>query len=125
MKNNILKLAFLLFTTITVYAQNTVSVNLLDGEWHAQENDKYETVIGAEVDKNNMDYILKFLTSDTVYFKENGIEATYTFSVANDALTFNGRSFSILKLTNTELNIQEIGTSSETLNFKKFEYEGY
>ena len=125
MKNNILKLVFLLFATITVYAQNTVSVNLLDGEWHAQENGKYETVIGAEVDINNMDYTLKFLTSDTVYFKENGIEATYTFSVANDALTFNGRSFSILKLTNTELNIQEIGTTSETLNFKKFEYEGY
>ena len=124
MKNNILKLAFLLFTTMTVYAQNTIDINLLQAEWHAQENDKYETVIGAEVDKNNTDYILKFLTTDSVYFKENGTEATHTFTVANDVLSFNGRNFSILELTNTELKLQEVG-AAEALNFKKFEYEGY
>jgi len=108
MKNKILILAFLVFTTITVTAQNTVSVSLLQGDWYAQEN--------------NIDYNLKFLTVDTVSYNENGTENTHTFTITDDVLTFNSRSFSILGLSHTKLDLQEVGTTNGVLNFIKSQH---
>ena len=105
MRNKIIMLFALVVMGNMAFAQNTVNVNLLSGEWLAQEN--------------NINYSLNFLTATTVTFKENGVENTYTFTVTNDVLIFNSRNFTILELTATSLKIEEVGATSGIINFNK------
>ena len=120
----------LFFSIVTINAQNTIDLNLLNGEWAGKEiadtTDEYKEVIGASITKVDASHLLHFLSTSSLSFKENTLESSYSYTVVNETLKFSNKEYKLLELSSTTLKIQEVGNSSNTiLYFNKLESGGY
>lgn len=126
---HIITLVLILVSTATLYSQTTIDSSLLTGEWAGKEivnNNNYEIIIGAGIIKEEATHVLKFLTVNTLSFKENSTSVTYTYTTVDNKLVFGNKEYVVLEVSTDRLKLKEVGSTSDyLLYFDKVESGGY